>query len=405
MLHRYSIKNFLSFADLTEVSLRLTDKASTSGWHARSPSGQRFTTAMAVVGPNGGGKTSLLKPLAFLRWFIADSFNGLSPNDELPIKPHFTKPDEPIEFEFEADDGEGTMWRYVLRTTSQRVLHEAVYQKPKNRKTYSYVFLRDWDDLTDAYAIKQKGYGFLSAEAKKVRSNASLISTAAQYGVPLAQALANVNVVSNINVMGRIYVDPFCMGAAEYFHENSKLRLQMETLLSSWDMGLAGIDIRRVSVGKIPSAKERTEETAEDVQYVPYGIHKLADGSTHALPMHEESNGTRAAFNNLWLFLEVLSTGGLAVIDELESDMHPRMLEPLLGLFANPRTNPHQAQVIFTCHAAEVLNLLSKSQVMLVEKVDCRSEAWRLDSMTGVRSQDNLYAKYMSGAYGAVPKL
>jgi hypothetical protein len=405
MLHRYSIKNFLSFADLTEVSLRLTEKANSLGWHAHSPSGQRYSIAMAVIGPNGSGKTSLLKPLAFLRWFIADSFNGLSPNDELPIKPHFTKPNEPVEFEFEADDGEGTSWRYVLIATRQRVLHEAVYQKPKNRKFYSYVFLRDWDELSDTYTIKQKGYGFLSAEAKKVRSNASLISTAAQYGVPLAQSLAGVSVVSNINVLGRVYADPFCKGAAEYFHENSELRTQMETLLRSWDMGLAGIDIRKIPVTKASSAETPTEEPAENAQYIPYGVHKLADGSTHMLPMYEESNGTRAAFNNLWMVLEVLSTGGLAVIDELESDMHPLMLEPLLGLFANPRTNPHQAQVIFTCHAAEVLNLLNKSQVMLVEKIDCCSEAWRLDSMIGVRNQDNLYAKYMSGAYGAIPKL
>jgi hypothetical protein len=35
------------------------------------------------------------------------------------------------------------------------------------------------------------------------------------------------------------------------------------------------------------------------------------------------------------------------------------MLEPILDPFANPATNPHHAQLLFTCHAIEVLNLRS----------------------------------------------
>lgn len=403
MLHRYTIKNYLSFVDLTEVSFRMTHKASNSGWDTVSPSKQRLATALAVIGPNGAGKTSLLKPLAFLSWFISESFQS-APNAPLPIKPHFTKPDEPIEFEVEADDGEGTLWRYVLSVTQHRVIHEALYQKPKKRRNYSYIFLRDWDGVSDAYSIKQKGFGFISAEAKKVRPNASLISTAAQYGVELATVVANANVTTNINVHGRIHADSFSAFAAEFFHKDGLLRKQMEELLSSWDLGLSGIEIREIAPQPSANAQSAEARNAES-QYIPYGIHKLANGARYELPMFEESNGTRTAFNNLWMFLSVLASGGVAVIDELESDMHPHMLEPILGLFANPKTNPHQAQVIFTCHSAEVLNLLGKSQVMLVEKKNCESNAWRLDSMIGVRNQDNLYAKYMSGAYGAVPNL
>jgi hypothetical protein len=54
----------------------------------------------------------------------------------------------------------------------------------------------------------------------------------------------------------------------------------------------------------------------------------------------------------------------------------------------------------------EVLNVLHKSQVFLVEKnADCESSAWRMDSIQGIRNDDNFYAKYMAGAYGAVPQL
>lgn len=82
------------------------------------------------------------------------------------------------------------------------------------------------------------------------------------------------------------------------------------------------------------------------------------------------------------------------------------MLEPILDLFANPATNPRSGQLLFTCHAMEVLNIVHKSQVMLVEKdANNESNAWRRDSVEGIRSDDNLYAKYMAGAYGAVPQL
>ncbi|MEI2642189.1 MAG: hypothetical protein V9G10_07610 [Candidatus Nanopelagicales bacterium] len=50
--------------------------------------------------------------------------------------------------------------------------------------------------------------------------------------------------------------------------------------------------------------------------------------------------------------------------------------------------------------------MLHKSQVMLVEKNESNeSSAWRMDSVTDIRSDDNFYAKYMAGAYGAVPQL
>ena len=91
--------------------------------------------------------------------------------------------------------------------------------------------------------------------------------------------------------------------------------------------------------------------------------------------------------------------------DELDSDLHPHLLEPLLELFSNPDTNPHRAQILFTCHMTEVLRFLQKSQVMLVEKDGLTSHAWRLDTVEGVRSDENRVAKYLAGAYGAVPRL
>ncbi|MCX5783120.1 MAG: abortive infection protein, partial [Elusimicrobia bacterium] len=49
---------------------------------------------------------------------------------------------------------------------------------------------------------------------------------------------------------------------------------------------------------------------------------------------------------------------------------------------------------------------LEKEQVTLVEKnSDCESKTYRLDEIKGVRRDDNIYAKYMAGAYGAIPNI
>ena len=405
MLHSFAFKNFLSFRGRAEVSFLLTQKASSRGWDAPSPAGQRLATALAVIGANGAGKTSLIKPVAFLSWFISHSFLQSAPNAQIPIKPHFSAPNEPTEFTIEADDLNGTLWRYVLKATPERVLHEAVYKRTnKKRAKFSYVFERDWDEATKEYMIKQDGFGLNPAEAKKVRPNASLISTAAQYGVEVAHHLIGANVASNILQVGRVDPNLDFLNASIFFHENADLKKQMEDLLHDLDFGLSGVEIRKLDM-TMPAEMKLPEGTKLPTQYMVFGVHTLKDGSKYELHMREESNGTQTAFKQLRYLLSVLSNGGIAVIDELESDMHPHMIEPLLDLFASPHTNPHKAQIIFTSHSIEVIGLLGKSQVVLVEKKDCESETWRLDTMGGVRSQDNLYAKYMSGAYGAVPQL
>jgi len=396
LLHFYAFSNFQSFLDRTEVSLRLTEKSAVRGWDTEAPSGQRLTTALAAIGPNAAGKTTLLKPLAFIAWFVNDSF-ALKPTERLAISPHFGAADQPSEFELEADDEDGVVWRYLLRATPERVEYEALFRK---RDRFNYVFVREWDEQAQGYSIKQKDFGMASGEAQKVRQNASLISTAVQYGVELASRVSGFLLSTNITPAGREHYSTTVLArAAEFFaNDGSKLQPLMKRLLRSWDMGLEDISVKEFQV-QTPTGGEPRKV------WLPVGLHASRDGRKHELAFMQESRGTQSAFVLLSILLPALASGGVALIDEFENDLHPHMLKPILDLFANKRTNPRQAQLIFTCHAGEVLNFLHKSQVVLVEKTDCESQAWRLDTMQGVRSDDNLYAKYMSGSFGAVPQV
>ena len=394
MLHRFSFSNFQSFRDRVEVSWQLDQRNASSGWAAQSASGELLSIVMAVIGANASGKTGLLKPVVFMHWFISQSFHA-EPAAPLPFAPHPTAEDHPFEFEAEFDF-EGQLWRYTLRATPQRVLHEALYLK---RQRMGYVFVRDWDASKKAYVIKQQDFGFTPSEAAKVRPNASLIATAAQYGVPLALRLTAPYVWTNIHQFGRVTPDNNqLLAAAQHFAGHDAHRVGMARLLGGWDLGLSDVQLREFEVTSNDDTRQKL--------WRPYGFHTLRDGSSFALDFAQESSGTQSAFVLLSRLLPVLESGGLAVIDEFENDLHPHMLEPILDLFANPQTNPHHAQLLMTCHAMEVLNILNKSQVMLVEKNEHNeSSAWRLDSMEGVRNDHNYYAKYMAGAYGAVPQL
>ena len=394
MLHRYAFSNFQSFRERAEVSWLLDRKVPQAVWSHTAGSGERLSTVMAVIGPNASGKTALLKPILFLDWFMRQSF-AADPAQSLPFHPHAAAANEASEFEVEADV-DGRLMRYTLRCTPQRVLHEALYARHERMR---YVFVREWNEATQGYDIKQQDFGFAPAEARKVRPNASLIATAAQYGVPLALRLVNSHVASNIHQFGRMVNDANqLIAAATHFAGDESQRQHLVRLLSAWDLGLKDVQVREMETA-LPDGKK-------DRFWLPFGVHQAAGGQTFELPFPMESSGTQGAFMLLHRLLPVLQSGGLAVIDEFENDLHPHMLEPILDLFASPVTNPLGGQLLFTCHAMEVLNLVHKSQVMLVEKdADNESSTWRLDSVEGIRSDDNFYAKYMAGAYGAVPQL
>jgi len=76
----------------------------------------------------------------------------------------------------------------------------------------------------------------------------------------------------------------------------------------------------------------------------------------------------------------------------------------LLDLFVQHDSNPKNAQLIFASHADWLMNLLHKSQIVLVDKTEDGSEANRLSDLKGVQARENYSARYRSGAYGGVPE-
>lgn len=399
MLHRYSFSNAYSFRERVEVDLTLNQREPSTDWWALAPTGARVAKVAAVLGANASGKTSLLNAAAFMHWFVTHSFTSIKPGDQLLFEPYATTRDQPSEFEAEFDgviDGEVRFCRYSVKLTKERVLHESLHMR---RKRMSLVFERKWDDGRKTYTVKDNGFGALPIEVVNARSNASLLAIGAQYGLPIAVRFVNSNFRTNLTETGKELSDSAQLSrAVDFFFSSPEHQPALNQLLKSWDLGLS-------TVAVVELARPEADGQVKPIR-MAVGMHKAKNAELFDLPFVRESRGTQAAFVLLSRLLPVLANGSLAIIDEFESDLHPHMLAPILDLFANEITNPHKAQLLFTCHSVEVLNLLPKSQVFLVEKDEHNeSSAWRLDQVRGIRSDDNYYGKYMAGAYGAVPNL
>lgn len=397
-IYSFGFENFFSFEDQTDVSFVMDKRTDLNDrTFESSVSGERVSKAIAVIGANGSGKTNLIKPLAYMLSFITDSFFRGSEHTRNRVRSHMFAESPLIKFKLEFD-AEGVRYRYSLLRSVEQVYYEALDKKTS--RLWSKQFLRTWDIEKKEYSVNWKDFGSTQMPLSDVGEDVSLISLAAQYKSKTATSICNALSLykTNITMQGRniYYGASDVYDASTYYGENEAPREAMARFLREQDFGLTDVTVEEFS---------RTEEDGSVHKYMlPWALHKKGDREVK-LPLVWESSGTQAAFFLLSKIIPLLETGGVMIYDELEGDLHPLMIEPILDLFFNKRTNPHNAQLIFTTHSIEVLNQLQKNQIILVEKDGCSSEAWKLSNMEGVRSDDNFYAKYMSGAYGAVPKV
>jgi uncharacterized protein len=324
MIHSYQFKNFLSFKDETEISFKLPKSAPQNNlsFNSEADPNIRLSKVIAAFGPNASGKTNLLRPLALLSWFISNSF--LQPAEALiPIHGHFVdlNNDKPCEFLIEFEFGK-KIYQYELASTPRKVLKEVLRVKTSTKS--SYVFDRTTDH------IKQETFGFNQQEAEKVRPNASLISTAAQYQTPIALELKNffLQFSSNVGPIGRVHFEQLLPLVTKLYNENPKIKEKMLEIMKKIDLGLHDIEfVEEPYIANLANGQPIVQRAL-----LPHGIHFI-NGKKHNINFNFESNGTRSAFILLFRILSALNQGGLGIIDELEQDFHPDLLEYFLNLF------------------------------------------------------------------------
>ncbi|MCB9097754.1 MAG: AAA family ATPase, partial [Arcobacter sp.] len=345
IIKNISFSNFYSFYEETFVSFEVTKKPSKSFYDVNIEN-NRLNKVISVIGANGSGKTGLIRPFAFIGWFISNSYIELKPDDVIPYHPHSFYKDENTTFSINFIL-EGIEYKYNLTLNKSQVLHESLYEKTS--ELYSYIFVRERNSIEEEFDYKQKNFDFQVKIANKMKDNASVISAAFMNDSEDAKKFIDFfgkSFVFNVTLNGREnYSEQGLLDSAKYFKYNKKSLEQMIKIICELDLGLNSVELDEVEI-------KTTDGQLEKV-YLPIGVHGENE-KQFKLPFFEESSGTKSLFVLLRRLLPILQSGGLAIIDKIDNELHPLMLPVILELFKFEHTNPKNAQVVFTCHTPEI---------------------------------------------------
>ena len=93
-----------------------------------------------------------------------------------------------------------------------------------------------------------------------------------------------------------------------------------------------------------------------------------------------------------------LRTGGILLVDELERELHPMLVNFIISKFQSKKSNPSGAQIVFTTHDTELMSmeLLRKDQLYFADKdtADGSSELYSISEFS-TRTTDNIRKGYL----------
>ena len=170
-----------------------------------------------------------------------------------------------------------------------------------------------------------------------------------------------------------------------YYRDNPGAAEGMSDKLGRFDMGIERMDVQQFADGI-------------------WGLGFSHHGLTMQIPLQGESAGTRHVVHDFPALNFALGTGGIALMDALDNDLHADLVDEVLGWFRRRDTNPRNSQLICSLHSLSVLDSLEKEEVFIVEKDrEGVTQAYSVRDVQGVRRSSDLRKLYRSGALGGLP--
>lgn len=392
MLCQFSFQNFKSYKKETVLDFQATAIPEFADSLLTSGKGGALLPVGVVYGPNGGGKTNLLQALSCLISTITGPVRNLGKNRQEIVVQRRVGPvpflfDEisrelPTEFEIYFREGKNE-YRYRLALLKNEVTSESLYWRAIGGKRTGTVFERTGSEIRLGPSIGKSGIN------RSVNPKMPYFSfLAINYDLPViaeAQSWFEACIACS-------YAD-FTLESQALMSENGEAREQVICALN--DMG---IDVTGY----------RLDE--EDHRFY---TQRNLNGTIYELGYADESDGTKKLLAVLPVLLLALREGRLAIIDELDAKLHPKLLRYMISLFKNPHTNTKGAQLLFTSH----------DMATLKNSVFRRDEVWfaaanpghesEIYSLYEIRREDHervnntaAYDKqYLEGRYGADPYL
>ena len=392
MLCQFSFKNFMSYKDETIFDLQAEPLNEFSDSIIEFDGVSNLLPVSVIYGPNGGGKTNLLKALSCLISLVTKPIEDLDKTrsdlilqQSMSCEPFSLDADsknEPTEFNiyFRTQKNE---FRYYIAIKNDIIVSEVLHRRSLGGKKTAIIFEREEDEI------------ILGASINKAR-----VSKDVNPKMPYLSFLAityNFHVIAEVQTwfescIIRNYANPIV--------EHNIMLSEDEQFKSNFIHALndMGIDV----------SNYRYDKDAKQI-FLSRTVHD----NEFELPFPVESDGTRKVFAALPVLMLALNQGRLVIIDELDAKLHPKLLRYIISLFTNREINKNGAQLLFTSHDMSTLknDVFRRDEIWFAALNNEHSS--EIYSLYEIRREDGSrinatasYDKqYLEGRYGADPYL
>lgn len=365
-------------------------------------------------GANASGKSNLLQAFYALQYMIKSS-GDLKEGDNIPCYEPYLLAEEtksaPVHFEIEfcIPHTEKTLrYRYCVAFIASKIVDESLVFYPSTQKAI--IFEREADDTWQT--IK---FGSLYKGGKKrlpfFANNAYLAKAGDSADTPTM-----IRDVYNYFRKDLIHLGIHEMPHQLNWLEDKQLVNKVASLLSLVDTGISSLEIQENSdIDEIKMKlfdnlpEDIKSQILKDQKYKASFLHLSETGDNEIFEEEQESSGTQKLFKLAPLIFEILSKGGVLIMDELDNSMHPFMAELIIKLFNDPHVNKSNAQLIFSTHNINLMSaeLLRRDQIWLVEKQQGASRFFSVDDFDKkkVKPQSPFNQWYAEGRFGAIPAI
>jgi hypothetical protein len=392
MLQEIKIKNFKSFRDEAELSFEVTSSDSNNSV-VTMPDGVKLQRFIVILGANASGKSNILQALEFLRNFW-NNIPGKN-DDGTDVQPFLMRPNA-LSFNTEFDVKlyiDGVRYWYQLIVNPEKVCSETLYVYISNRPTR--VFSRD--DINGVSKLN-----FNPAVAKLSQSEVDILSISCLRNMSVFAVLKKVNIAVPYLDKMRRWIDmsmmPLQTGAVSTISSETKnmlmdsndFREYLMLFAKEADFNISDIKIKKMTA--LFGHRVETERGEEN----------------YVLPEACQSAGTNRMVELESIIYKQLQCQGLLCVDEIESSLHPNLMEYILMKFINQHDN--QSQLIVTTHYDPILrnidDIFGKDSVWFTEKEPGgNSNLFSLVDFKGLNKLSSIHRAYMNGQFGAMPNV
>ena len=426
MLIEFRFKNYRSFRDEAVLSMEAVGLGSFKK-SLIEQNNMKLLPGVAIHGKNGGGKSNVIRAFWLGVQFIRNAQRIQHEKAAVPVVPFLLNDysmNEPTEFSFDYIE-DGVKYWYSFAATREKIIKESLYHAPKGQKAL--VFSRELQRfsfteekarrklISETVAENQLFFSIActmndAACAKAMKWFRESIFFSRDY-TDIPKQLLEYSGDSNMLNAISDYAKTADFGIEEMQFEIENKEIEgaidfpenipegMKTALSSFIQILS--ETSNNSEGKLKLCQIKAQSKHK-------GVLENGDTGLFDLELEDESDGTRKLMSLAPAIESVLKKGGVLLVDEIERELHPMLVNSIIAKFQSKNSNPNGAQIIFTTHNTELMNLefMRKDQIYFTDKnrEAGSSELYSVTDFT-TKTADNIRKGYLAGKYGATPEL